>query len=131
MKFQVFENLIHSDKDSRIAPEFVRIQSQDLDSMIKFLEEEIMKQAVLIYCTAEESAKIFDKFSDAIKVDETVDPSTLRRLDDSIEGKYKLLVADSPTIALRGLDYRAYDRGLLFVMTRPLKQSPGNDLSCK
>ena len=34
-------------------------------------------------------------------------------------GRYQLLVADSPDIAMRGLDYRAPRRGLLLLVQQP------------
>ena len=42
----------------------------------------------------------------------------MRNLDEHKDGRYQLLIADSPTIALRGLDYRSYDKGMLFITMR-------------
>ena len=51
-------------------------------------------------------------------IDDQISPTGLQNLDECRNGKYKLLIADSPDIALRGLDYRSYDNGMLFISTR-------------
>ena len=57
-------------------------------------------------------------FNNAIYIDETVSQTMLRSLDEVYEGNYRFLIADSPTIALRGLDFRSLNNAILFVTTR-------------
>jgi len=42
----------------------------------------------------------------------------LRSLDEVVEGRYRFLIADSPEIALRGLDFRSPNNAILFVTMR-------------
>jgi len=42
----------------------------------------------------------------------------LRSLDDSVDGWYRILLADSASVALRGLDFRSFDVGILFATMR-------------
>ena len=42
----------------------------------------------------------------------------LRDLDASIDGMYRILLADSACVALRGLDFRSYDNAILFATMR-------------
>ena len=51
-------------------------------------------------------------------MNESVDAQLLRLLDDSIEGQYRLLLADEPYIAMRGLDYRAPLNGITLLIAK-------------
>ena len=73
---------------------------------------------MLLYCTTEEKHAIREKISHLIYVDETISPQSLRSLDECVEGHYRLLVADSPKIALIGLDYRSYSNAIHLITTR-------------
>ena len=43
----------------------------------------------------------------------------MRSLDERKNGNYHLLLADSPSIALVGMDFRSYDNGVLFITMKP------------
>ena len=84
---------------------------------MSIIQKEVFKQAVILYCSSEEKEFIVAQLDYAIYVDNLMDLTTLRQLDESSGGRYRLLVADSPEIALRGLDYRAYENGILLLTT--------------
>jgi len=73
---------------------------------------------VLVYCSPEEKKALKDHFSFCTCIDETISPQSLRNLDECLEGRYRLLVADSPKIALIGLDYRSYSNAIHLITTR-------------
>ena len=54
-------------------------------------------------------------------VDGNIDPVLLRNLDECFQGCYRVLIADTPVVALRGLDYRSFDNSISFITTRSFK----------
>ena len=54
-------------------------------------------------------------------IDASVSQDELRMLDTRVGKSYKILIAVSPDIALRGLDYRSFDNGILFVTMKSFK----------
>ena len=94
------------------------MEAKDLEEILKTIEEEVKKQAVLLYTTTDYKDEIMAKCAYAVYIDESVSHSMLRSLDEVVEERFKFLLADSPDIALRGLDFRSRNNSILFATTR-------------
>ena len=118
MKFKIFENLIDGVKPDVYNPQFERVSCSSKEMLAEIIGQESRKQAVLLYCTPQEKESLKDQLTFSTYIDETIQPESLRTLDECVEGRYRVLVADTPKIALIGLDYRSYTNSILFVTTR-------------
>ena len=114
MQFKIFEDLVDDRLQHLENLKFERIPFESNESVDQFLDDETKKQAVLLYCTTEFKDYIQGECVTATYIDEFISPSSLRSLDEPHGGRYRLLITDSPTIALRGLEYRSYNNGILF-----------------
>ena len=121
MNFKIFENLTGQHEPENTKPKFERVGKLD-DEMIRgYVEAEAERNAVLLYCTPEFLEYVKPFWATAILIDESVQPERLRKLDDCIDGRYQILLADSAHIPLRGLDYRSFEAGVTFATMRSFK----------
>ena len=74
-----------------------------------------------MYCETEFKNQVMAEIPNATYIDATVSQKELRNLDEKKGRYYRLLVSDSPDIALRGLDYRSFNNGIMLVVMKPFK----------
>ena len=121
MNFRIFENLVGEKFAEAQNPQFERVKLTTLTSMHDFIEKESTRNAVLLYCTPEFRSYLEGQCEYTKYIDDQVDLDMLRNLDQQSGGRFMVLVADNPDIALRGVDYRSYSNGITFITTRPFQ----------
>jgi len=121
MRFKIFENLTGAQSPVASLPKFERVGKLDDEQIRCYVEAEAKRNAVLLYCTPEFADYVRPLWGTAVYIDEHIEPGRLRKLDDRIEGAYQILLADSPRIALRGLDFRSLENSITFATMRAFK----------
>ena len=118
MEFKIFEDLYDQEPGLDDELQFERLKVQSHEDVIQYLVQERTKMAAFIYCTPEFKEHLDGASIQYTYIDESINTSALRSLDDCIDGQYSLVVGDSAQIALRGLDLRSYNVGILFLTMR-------------
>ena len=96
MGLKIFDQLLEDRSQEVKDPSFELMEYEDDEKMLAFINKETQKQAVLLYCTTEFKDFLLPRRENALYIDCSIDPQSLRNLDDKFGGEYKLLIADIP-----------------------------------
>jgi len=118
MDFRIFEDLIEHAGKKVTAPSFKKLKRMTDEETIALLEEKTQQQAVLLYCGTELKDILISRLEYTTYIDEAVSHTKLRNLDESIDGRFSLLVTDQASQGLRGLDLRSYSNAITLITLR-------------
>lgn len=64
---------------------------------------------------------MMEQVDNCIYIDASISQHEIRNLDEKVGGKYRVLIADSPDIALIGLDFRSFNNGITLLVLKPFR----------
>ena len=115
MDFRIFENLFEWPKEEATIPHFQKMGKMPDGKICDFLKDLTQNQAVLLYCGSDFKDWLLTQLDFATFIDEDVSHTMLRNLDQSVNGRYSLLITDEAARGLRGLDLKGHDSGLVLI----------------